>query len=158
MRNFSFYKKRDIYCTFAGAIILQFMYSYITMWWFKPSCSMISLVYWVILSPKQVSIGTGFFLGLITDCVFGSILGIHALSFSIISYIIIRRLYLVRNVSILQQSVFIVFFSVIDQSLRLLVIFLITNNFISTEIYWNCILNGIVWPLLLFLIRKIHVQ
>lgn len=158
MRNFYFYKNKTIYCSFIGIIILQLICVYFIKYCFQPSWSMMILMYWIIVSPKQVNIGTGFFLGLITDVIFYSILGIHALSFSVISYIIIRKLYFFQNTSILQQSFFVTFFSLIDQSLKLLIIFLITKILHSPEILWNCIFNGIIWPFLIFVMSKIYLR
>lgn len=156
MHNFYFYKKQSIYYSFIGIMILQLTLSYAITWHIQPSWSMMSLIYWVIMTPKQVNIGTGFVLGLITDGISSSILGMHALSFSIISYLIIRKNYLLQNVSIFQQIFFVIFFSLIDQSLKVLITFLITKVLSSSDFFWNCILNGVLWPFLFFLMRKVY--
>lgn len=158
MRSFSFYKKRTIYCSLIGIIVLQFFFSCIIKFYFQPSWNMLILIFWVLQSPRQVNIGTAFFFGLITDCIFNSVLGINAFSFSIISYLIIRNLYFLQNVSVLQQSFFITCFSLINQICKLLAIFLITKIFATPEIFWNCILDGVLWPILLFLMRKVYAQ
>lgn len=155
MRSYNIYKNWLIYCSFAIAILLQFISLVLIKWYFRPSWVMMLLVYWIVIFPYKVNIGAGFTLGLIMDGIFDSIFGIHALSFSIISYLVTRRIYFIRHASILQQSSFVLFLSLIDQIIRLLIKFLIIGILYVPEMFWISILNGVMWPFLIFVMRSI---
>lgn len=156
MQNeYSTYKFWIIYCSFFIAIILQTILFFPKTWNIHPSWTMILLIYWITISPYQVNIGTGFILGLILDVILGSILGIHALSLSIIVYLIIRKIYFFKYFSTWIQSFFIIFFSLINQMIILLATFLIIKITYSPKILWNCILDGSMWPIMNLLMRKI---
>lgn len=157
MRN-ACYKKRVIYFSFVSAIILQLLFANIVKWYIQPSWSMMLLIYWGIITPQQVNIGTGFILGLIIDFMFSPVLGIHALSFSMIVYLIIRKIYFFKNIDVLWQSFYVIFFSVIDQVCKILIIWLITTELNNLDCIWNSIVNGIFWPILLFMMRKVHLS
>lgn len=109
-----------------------------------------------MILPRQVNIGTGFFLGLILDVVSGSILGVHALSLSILIYLLVRRMYFLKYVSIWLQSFFIIFFSLINQSIILLTTFLFIKITYSSKIFWICILDGGIWPIIMLCMRKVY--
>lgn len=153
MRVYNTYKVWLIYCSFLIAILLQFISLVLIKWYFRPSWVMILLVYWIVVFPNKVGIGTGFILGLIMDGMFDSFFGVHALSFSIISYLVIRRIYFVRYISILQQSFFVLFLSLIDQITRFLIKFLIMDILYVPEVFWISVLNGVMWPVLVFAMR-----
>lgn len=158
MNNFYFYTKRSIYYSFIIIILLQLIFFCVFHRYFQLSWNMILLIYWLCISPKQVNIGTGFFLGLITDCMFSAILGTHAFSFSIISYVIIKKIYFFQNVGVLQQSFFVILFSLVDQGCNFAITFLTTGVKHSSGIFWNCLLDGIIWPFLLFIMHKIYLH
>lgn len=156
MCNFYVHKTWIIYCSFVIAILLQFIFLFLIKWCVSPSWVMMLLVYWIMILPKKINIGTGFILGLVMDGIFGFVFGIHALSFSIISYLTVRKIYFFRHVSVLQQTFFILFLSLIDQSIKLLIQFLITHILCYSGIFWISILNGMLWPFFIFLMRKIY--
>ncbi|URJ27901.1 rod shape-determining protein MreD [Candidatus Blochmannia vicinus (nom. nud.)] len=145
-----------VYSSFIVAITLQIIPFFPQIWWIQPSWIMILLIYWITILPNQINIGTGFILGLITDIVLGSTLGIHSLSLSILAYLATRNVYFFKYISIWQQSFIVTFLSFINQGIIFLVKFLMIKVFSAPEIFWNCLLDGGSWPFLVFLMRKIH--
>lgn len=145
-----------IYCSFFIAIILQIMCNLLQIRNFFPSWTMILLIYWIITSPNQINIGSGFILGLILDIVLGPIVGIHALSLSILSYLIVRKMYYFKYFSVWMQSCAIIFFSFINKGIILLTTFLCINMTYSSQILWSCILDGSIWPIVTFFMHKIY--
>ncbi|WP_331828269.1 rod shape-determining protein MreD [Candidatus Blochmannia sp. SNP] len=157
MHKFYSYKLWMVYSSFMVAITLQIIPFSPQIWWMQPSWIMILLIHWITVLPNQVSIGTGFTLGLITDIVLGSTLGMHSLSLSILAYLATRNIYCFKYVSIWRQSFIVIFLSFINQSIIFLVKFLMIKVFITTpEIFWNCLLDGGSWPFLILLMRKIR--
>lgn len=155
-KEYSTYKLWAIYCSFCIAILLQTILHILHICNISPSWVMILLIYWNIMSPCQVNIGTGFILGLILDIILDSILGIRALSFSILVYLIMRKIYFFKYISILTQSFCIIFFSLINQGIIFLIIFLCINMTYSPKILWICVLDGIIWPIIVVFMRKIY--
>lgn len=149
------YKLWKIYCSFCIAIFLQKILCFPKIWNVCPSWVMIFLVYWIITSSYQINIGTGFILGLILDIISGSVLGVHALSLSTLVYLIIRRIYFFKYISIWLQSFFIVIFSFMNHSF---IVLLMTVSLIKmacfVNVLWSCILDGSMWPITIFFMRK----
>lgn len=156
MHKFYVYKLWMVYSSFMVAITLQIIPFFPQIWWMQPSWIMILLIHWIIILPNQVNIGTGFILGLITDIVLGSTLGIHSLSLSILAYLATRNIYFFIYTSIWQQSFIITFLSFVNQSIIVLAKLLMTKVFSTPEIFWNCLLDGGSWPFLVLLMRKIY--
>ncbi|ADV33697.1 rod shape-determining protein MreD [Candidatus Blochmanniella vafra str. BVAF] len=148
------YKIGIVCCSFIIAMVLQGVMSLVTTWYFQPSWILMVLIYWINMHPNKINIGAGFVLGLLTDCICFSTIGVHALSFSILSYVVVRKVYIFRYTSIWQQSFFVLFFSLINQSIKFLIKFFIIKNSCSPEIFWNCILDFSIWPFLVFLMSK----
>lgn len=145
-----------IYCSLCIAILLQMTLCFSQIWNIYPSWLMMVLVYWITIFPHKINIGTGFFLGLILDIILGPILGIHALSLSIIIYLVIRKIYFFQYISMWMQSFFIILLSLINQSIILVITCLFINMTCSLKILWGCILDGSIWPVIIFFMHKIY--
>ncbi|WP_236840100.1 rod shape-determining protein MreD [Blochmannia endosymbiont of Camponotus nipponensis] len=137
------------------AVILQIVPLCPRTWNVHPFWIMILLVHWITIIPNQVNVGTGFILGLITDIILGSTLGMHSLSLSVLAYLATRNIYFFRYMPLWRQSCIIIFFSFINQCITYLVNFLVTNILCTPEIFLNCLLDGGSWPFLVILMNKI---
>ena len=64
---------------------------------FRPDFMLVILLYWIMRAPNLCSVGTAWFTGLLVDLATGSLLGQHALSFTITAFMALiyqRRLVL----------------------------------------------------------------
>ena len=54
---------------------------------FRPDFMLIVILYWLLRAPHLCNIGTAWMAGLLVDLATGSLLGQHALSFTLVAYI-----------------------------------------------------------------------
>ena len=75
----------------------------------KPTFVLLTLIYWNMALPDRVGITASLSFGIFVDLIEGSLLGLHALLFVLITYICQRFFYQFRVSPLWQQS-FILFF------------------------------------------------
>ncbi len=81
-----------------------------------PDVLALALVFWAVHQPRRVGVGFAFFFGLLMDVHQGALLGQHALSYTLLSFVAIsihRRL---------------LWFGVIEQALQILPLFVVVNG------------------------------
>lgn len=58
---------------------------------FAPDFIALLLIYWALNQPRRIGVGAGFMLGLLMDVGDGTVLGQHALAYSLIAFITLWR-------------------------------------------------------------------
>ncbi len=76
----------------------------------RPSWVAMTLIFWCIVLPDRVGIGSAWILGILLDVQTGALLGQNALGLSIIAYLTLRMHKQIRVFPLLQQSVVICFY------------------------------------------------
>src|SRR5210317_1092712 len=93
-----------ILLSFAVAMTLTIVPLSDSMRLLRPDLVALTLIFWCLVLPYRVSVGSGFMAGLLLDALTGTLLGEHALSLSLIAYLCVRLHQRIRAYPMWQQS------------------------------------------------------
>jgi rod shape-determining protein MreD len=125
---------------------------------YRPEWGLLVLVYWVMALPHRVSVGSAFTLGIITDLIQGSALGVHALAYSIVCYIVAYKHQLLRNMAMWQQVLVIISLTIVMDLCVFWAEFLSAPVRLHPEIFLNSVVSGVLWGWLFLLLRHLRRQ
>lgn len=124
--------------------------------WMRPAWVLLILIYWTMVNPYQMNVGWAWFTGLFVDLLNGTLLGEHALAFTIIIYLVSRIYIRLRMFPLLQQSISIFLFMLLYQ----FIIFCI-QGFIgelpNSQLYWlSSVTSMLIWPWLFMVLSNMR--
>jgi rod shape-determining protein MreD len=118
---------------------------------FRPDFMLVVILYWLLRAPNLCNIGTAWFAGLLVDLATGSLLGQHALSFSITAFVALsyqRRLVLF-NVWQLLGYVFALL--VIERTVILVLKLFEGNDNPGWHYFWPIMTGLLLWQLMILI-------
>ena len=123
---------------------------------FRPALTTMTLIYWTLMWPGRFGIFTAFVFGLLIDIAQGSLLGQHALTLSMVSYVVLR-VHLQLRVFPLWQLTLAVFALLFLEAFLLLWIDGATGRATLGPQRWGPIFAGAVfWPILMALMDRVR--
>lgn len=142
-----------IFMTLGMALILSMLPIPNWMNWLQPAWVLMVLIYWTMTMSYKVNLGTAWIMGMLVDLFNGTLLGEHALAFTIVIYFVMRMQSRLRLYPILQQSVSIFIFILMYQFILYCIQGFI-GEFPQSGLYWLSSLSSmLLWPWLYILLR-----
>jgi len=123
--------------------------------WLRPAWVLMVLIYWAMTTPYQVGVAIAWFTGLIVDLLNSTLLGEHALAFTIVIYFVSKMHIRLRMYPLLQQGLSIFMFVLLYQ----FIIYCIqgfVGQLPSSHLYWlSSVTSMLFWPWLFVVMRDV---
>lgn len=115
---------------------------------FRPDFMLVVLLYWILRTPHLCNVGTAWTVGILVDLATGSLLGQHALAFTLTAFIALsfqRRLVLFTMVQITFYVLGLLFFA---RTMILILKLFAGNESPSWHYFWPIVTGILLWQLL----------
>ncbi len=121
--------------------------------WVRPDFVVLVLLYWCIDQPRKIGFGIAWMLGLVMDVSDGSLLGQHALAYTLVAYagIVLHRR--VQRFSITPQALHVVPLLLLNDVIVLLVRLATGSDFPGYWYFFGSVVGGLLWPALSYLLK-----
>ncbi len=117
---------------------------------FRPEWVAMTLIYWAMALPQRAGIGLAWITGLFVDVMMGEILGVSALSYVLIVYLVLRLHLQLRQHPLWQQA-FIILLLVLPVQIIDVVM---SPRIMNWQIWLPTISSAIIWPFIYAVLRK----
>ncbi|ARU55955.1 rod shape-determining protein MreD [Oleiphilus messinensis] len=142
--------------SFLGAFVLSLVYIPPAFQFWRPDWTAMVLFFWVVTAPHRVGVLTAWSVGLIQDILEGAILGMNALAFAVIAYLLISLYQRFKVFPFIQQS-FMVFLIIGINLMICHFVKSLTGISASGLIYlYPAISSAALWPFFLIIMEKLN--
>ena len=122
----------------------------------SPDWTQLFLIYWILATPLSIGLLSSWVVGLVLDVVLGSTLGINALMYTIISFLVFKIHHIARYITVFQQSIVIMAILLIKITFVLWIDSILSVNNYNISLYWSCLTSALCWPLVFYSLRVIR--
>ncbi|HAW94522.1 MULTISPECIES: rod shape-determining protein MreD [unclassified Arsukibacterium] len=143
-----------IYLSLLVALLLTVMPMPQQVKLFRPDWALLVVLYWTMALPGRVNILTAFVLGFLTDVLVGTVLGVNALAFSVVTFIVAVNHLKIRNFSVIQQALLLGLFLALYHLLLFWLSHFLTGVYFLPAYLWPVLTGMLVWPWLFWLLRR----
>ncbi len=137
---------------FAGMLGVMPLPEWLEVW--RPEWIALVVVYWVIALPHRIGLFTAWIVGFFVDVLEGSLLGLNAITLTLIAYVALSLYQRLRMFTPLQQSTTILMLIGVSQLLIFWVLTATGQNTPQNLMFVvSALSSAIVWPLVFVLLR-----
>lgn len=122
---------------------------------FRPDFMLVVLIYWLLRAPNLCNVGTAWFVGLLVDLATGSLLGQHALAFTLTAFVALsyqRRLVLFNA---WQLTGYVLALLIFERVTILLLKLFAGNDNPGWHYFWPILTGIILWQCMIFIFGPI---
>ena len=120
---------------------------------FRPQWPALVLIYWSMALPQRVGVGSAWLLGFTADLLTESLLGLHALGFSLIAFIVLKLYRQIRVFPLWQQATGVLLLLLMERFLTTWIMGFVGEPPLS-PLYWSAPLVGmLLWPWVFLVLR-----
>ncbi|MBZ0070269.1 MAG: rod shape-determining protein MreD [Thiohalobacteraceae bacterium] len=142
--------------TFVVALILTVVPLPNELRMLRPDWVLLVLIYWCMALPQRVGVGIGWLLGLFTDALTGTLLGQHALAYSLVAFLTLKLHQRLRLYPLWQQALSMLVLLALGQLLILWVNGIVGRP-IHSWLYWMpSLIGALLWPVVFLLLRGLR--
>ena len=124
--------------------------------YFSPDWIFLVIIYWIIAVPSMYNLFVIWLIGIITDVAMGSTLGMNALIYVFLSFIIKKLYKSLRYFTVIQQSIIVLFLMVLKITFLLWIDVMLSAGIYSTLMYWTTLSSALIWPVIFFSLRYLR--
>ena len=114
----------------------------------------LTLIYWSLETQDMVSLGLAFITGIVLDLFTGSLMGLHALSLTVIVYLTVRFRARLRFFPPWQQALSVLALLMNDRIILLWIISLRGDPLPALDFWLPPVIGTLVWPWLFLLLDR----
>lgn len=122
----------------------------------RPEFVLLVLIYWCIALPNRIGVGIAWVAGLVFDVSTDSLLGQHALTFALISYLAIQLHQRIRIFPVWQQALTIFIFMMLQGTITLWINGMLGDAPPLSVFMLPAITTAIFWPIAYLLMRQLR--
>jgi rod shape-determining protein MreD len=142
--------------TFSVALLLAVMPLPAWAHSFRPQWPLLVLIYWAMALPQRVGIGYAWVLGIAVDLLTSSLLGMHAMIYAIIVFIIIQLHRQIRVFPLWQQAIGIFMLLLLEYLLKIWLLGF-TKQVPTGESLWiSPVISMLLWPWIYIILRDLR--
>ena len=121
---------------------------------YVPDWVTLVLIYWCMAAPQRVGVGAAWLVGLGLDLLSFGLVGSHALTKTVIAFLVGRVALRLRTYPVWQQTAFILILLVIETAILVVIEYLVDGQ-LGGMFSWPALAVGVaVWPLLFWFLRR----
>ena len=119
---------------------------------FSPEWTQLFLIYWILALPTSIGLFTSWMIGLLMDVALSSTLGINALIYTSVSYLIFKIHHILRYITVFQQSIVISIILLVKITFVLWINAMLDIENYGLSLYWTCLTSSLLWPAVYYLL------
>lgn len=145
-----------IFATFIVGLVLSQIPLPDFLQWYRPEWVALVLIYWVLSVPHRVGLVSAFATGLLLDIVRGSVLGLNALSLTLIAYLVLLLYKRLRMFPLWQQSMMVMVLVGINQLLFFWMQGITGTTAAGLHFLIPSLVSGVFWPWLFVVLHGVR--